>query len=68
MHRRLQIAGTILILGLIIEALSLCLTGTFAFLVFVAVAGLLLLAGITAYLLALVHTAGDKSSATDDQD
>ena len=60
MERRLQVAGSILILGLLMEALSVSVRGPIAFLIFVGLAGLLLLAGLAAYLLAIARTAGDK--------
>ena len=60
-ERRLQSAGIILILGLLVEGLSLMGRGPIAFLVFVGVGGLLLLIGIVAYLLALVRTDSTQS-------
>ena len=61
MERRLQIAGSILILGLLVEGFSLAGHGAIAFLIFVGLGGLLLLVGIAAYLLALVHTGSTKT-------
>jgi hypothetical protein len=58
-ERRLQSAGIILILGLLVEGLSLLGRGPIAFLVFVGLGGLLLMIGIAAYLLALVR--GDSA-------
>jgi hypothetical protein len=55
-ERRLQVAGIIIILGLLVEALSLLGHGAIAFLVFVGIGGTLLVLGVAAYLLALVHT------------
>jgi hypothetical protein len=57
MERRLQFAGIILMLGLLVEGSSLIGRGPIAFLVFVGLGGLLLLIGIAAYLLALVRKA-----------
>ena len=54
-ERRLQIAGIIIILGLLVEASSLLGRGAVAFLVFVGIGGTLLALGIAAYLLALVR-------------
>jgi hypothetical protein len=54
MERRLQRAGIILIAGLLVEGFSLMGHGAVAFLVFAGVGSLLLVAGIGAYLLALV--------------
>ncbi len=56
MERRLQIAGTILIAGLLVEGFSLLGHGAIAFLVFVGLGGLLLVLGIGTYLLALVRS------------
>ena len=60
MERRLQVAGCILILGLLVEGFSLAGHGAIAFLVFVGFGGLLLLVGIAAYLLALVSPGATK--------
>jgi hypothetical protein len=54
-ERGLQLAGIILILGLLVEGLSMMGRGPIAFLVFVGLGGLLLLIGVFAYLLALVR-------------
>jgi hypothetical protein len=54
MERRLQIAGVILILGLLVEALCLLWKGPLAFICFVGVGGILLFAGIVVYLYSLV--------------
>jgi len=59
MERRLQIAGAILIAGLLVAGFSLMGNGAIAFLVFVGVGGLLLVLGIGTYLLVLV---GPKTS------
>jgi hypothetical protein len=61
MERRLQVAGSILILGLLAEALSVAMRGPIAFLIFVGLAGLLLLAGLAAYLLAIARSAGGNA-------
>jgi hypothetical protein len=52
----LRIAGTLLIVGLLIEALCLWSPKPIAFVIFVAVGGLLLFAGVTVYLFSLVST------------
>jgi hypothetical protein len=57
MERRLQFAGILLMLGLLVEAL--CLTfghGAVGFLIFTGVGGFSLLLGISYYLLALVRS------------
>lgn len=61
MERRLQIAGVIIILGLLVEALSLLGRGAVAFLIFVGVGGTLLALGVAAYLLALVRTGAHEN-------
>ena len=55
MERRLQVAGIILVLGLLVEGFSLVGRGPIAFLVFVGLGGLLVLIGIVAFLLALMR-------------
>ena len=54
LERRLQISGMLIILGLLVEALCLAWRGPLAFLVFLGLGGLLLFAGIVAYLYSLV--------------
>jgi len=53
-ERRLQVSAILLILGLVIEALSLLGSRPFAFLVFLFLGGLLMLSGILVYLYSLV--------------
>jgi hypothetical protein len=54
LEKRLQISGTLLILGLLIEALCLLAAKPIAFVIFVAVGGLLLFAGVVLFLFSLV--------------
>jgi hypothetical protein len=54
LERRLQISGTLLIIGLLIEALCLLAAKPIAFVIFVAVGGLLLSAGVALFLVSLV--------------
>jgi fructoselysine-6-P-deglycase FrlB-like protein len=54
-ERRLQFAGSLLILGLLIEAISVVWTRPIAFVVFVAFGGSLFAAGILLYLYSLVR-------------
>jgi hypothetical protein len=54
MNKRLQMAGAFLISGLLVEALCLFSTKPIAFVIFVAVGGLLLFAGVALYLFSLV--------------
>jgi hypothetical protein len=53
-ERRIQIAGIILIVGLLIEALCLVWARPISFVIFVAVGGLFLLAGVVVFLFSLV--------------
>jgi hypothetical protein len=55
LERGLQISGIILIVGLVVEALCLLGRGPIAFLIFSGLGGVLFLAGIGYYLLALVR-------------
>jgi hypothetical protein len=52
--KKLRIAGIFIMLGLIIEALSLLWNHPLSFLAFVSVGGMMLVLGVLTYLLALV--------------
>ena len=54
LERKLQLSGTILILGLAVEALCLLGHGPIAFMVFMGLGGLLFTAGTLFYLYSLV--------------
>lgn len=54
LERRLQLAGIVVILGLVVQGVSLIGHGPIAFLTFVGIGGLFLAAGILFYLVALV--------------
>ena len=54
LERRLQFAGSFLILGLLIEAITVVWTRSIAFVVFVGLEGLLFAVGILLYLYSLV--------------
>jgi hypothetical protein len=54
MEKRLQIAGTLLIIGLVTEALCLLWGRPISFIIFVVIGGLLLFAGVAVYLFSLV--------------
>jgi uncharacterized membrane protein len=54
LNRRLQVSGSLVSLGLLIEAVCLLWARPLAFIVLVAVGGLLILAGIFVYLYSLV--------------
>ena len=57
MERRLRISGVLIVLGLLVEALSLIRIHPLAFLGFMFVGGGLLVAGIGIYLYSLVSIA-----------
>jgi hypothetical protein len=65
LEKRLQIAGIVLILGLLTEGFCLLGRGPIAFLLFVGLAGLLLPLGILIFLLALVRTGHSKSHSAE---
>ena len=54
LERRRQVAGVLIVLGLVIEALCLIWTTPIAFVIFVAIGGLLMFVGIVLYLYSLV--------------
>jgi hypothetical protein len=54
--KRLQISGTLLVIGLLTEAICLFSEKPIAFVLFVAIGGLFLFAGVTVYLFSLVST------------
>jgi len=55
-ERRLQIAGTLLILGLLTEAVCLLWARPLSFLTFISIGGALLALGVAMYLLSLLPT------------
>jgi hypothetical protein len=57
MERRLRTSGTLIVLGLLVEALSLVRIHPLAFLGFMFVGGGFLILGITIYLYSLVSVA-----------
>jgi hypothetical protein len=59
----LRVSGILLILGLLVEALSLCWNTALSFMSFVVVGGLLFASGILLFLYSLVST---KISGLDD--
>jgi hypothetical protein len=60
MQRKLRLSGILLILGLLVEALSLCWNNAVSFMCFVVVGGLLFASGILLFLYSLVSS---KASA-----
>lgn len=57
LDRRLQAAGILIVIGLVIEAWTLHWNSPIGFLVFLGIGGLLIADGIAIYLLALVSPA-----------
>ena len=62
MLRKLRLSGILLILGLLVEALSLCWNNAVSFMSFVVIGGLLFASGILLFLYSLVSS---KTSAVD---
>ena len=56
MLRKLRISGILLILGLVIEGLSLCWNNAFSFMSFVVIGGLFFASGIMLFLYSLVSS------------
>jgi len=56
LEKRLRTSGTLLIVGLLIEAVCLLWAKPITFVVFVAVGGLLIFAGVAFFLFSLVST------------
>jgi predicted membrane channel-forming protein YqfA (hemolysin III family) len=54
LEKRRQVAGIFIVLGLVIEALCLIWSTPIAFVIFVAIGGLLMLVGIVLFLSSLV--------------
>ncbi len=54
-HRRLRVAGTLLVLGLLTEAVCLVWARPLSFLTFISIGGTFLISGIGVYLLSLLH-------------
>lgn len=67
LHRRLRLSGLFIILGLIVQALSLLWNHPLSFIAFVSLGGLLLAIGILLYLLAVVNMAGYPQESTEAQ-
>jgi len=56
LERRRQVAGVFIVLGLVIEALCLLWSTPIAFVIFVAIGGLLMFVGVVLYLYSLVSS------------
>ena len=57
---KLRISGILLILGLMVEALSLCWNNAVSFMSFVVVGGLFFASGILLFLYSLVSSGADR--------
>jgi len=55
-EKRRQVAGVFIVLGLVIEAMCLLWSTPIAFVIFVAIGGLLMFVGIVLYLYSLVSS------------
>jgi predicted membrane channel-forming protein YqfA (hemolysin III family) len=64
-QQRLRISGILIILGLIVEALSLIRIGPLPFLAFMFIGGTLLIVGVAVYLYSLVKVTTPSSSEGD---
>jgi hypothetical protein len=60
-EKRLQIAATLIILGMLVEAVCLLWARPLAFLIFVGIGMLLMFAGIVFYLISLVTVGAGRS-------
>lgn len=61
-RRSLRFSGVLLMLGLLVELISLLWTKPLAFLLFAIVGGSLLVVGVLAYLYSLVSAANDSGA------
>jgi hypothetical protein len=64
LYGRLRLSGWFIILGLVVQALSLLWNHPLSFIAFVAAGGTLLAIGIILYLLTLVNLTADKPNGT----
>ncbi len=67
MNKRLRLAGSFIVAGLLIQALSLLWNHPLSFIAFLVIGGLLVALGIVVYLLALVNSPGIKAENANDQ-
>jgi hypothetical protein len=61
MLRMLRISGVLLILGLVVEGLSLCWNTALSFMSFVVIGGMLLASGVLLFLYSLVSSKTESS-------
>jgi hypothetical protein len=67
-HRKLQISGALVILGLLVEAVCLLWSRPIAFVVFAGLGGFLIAAGVLFFLYSLVFVVrGEKEPVTADK-
>ncbi len=64
MGRRLRISGALLILGLIVEALTLCWNTAASFMSFMIFGGILLAGGVLTYMYSLVSEQASSGSTS----
>jgi hypothetical protein len=64
-HARLRLSGLFIILGLLVQALSLLWNHPLSFIAFVTLGGLLLAIGIVLYLLTVVNMATNPAEGAD---
>jgi hypothetical protein len=63
MHRRLQVSGALVILGLLVEAVCLLWSRPIAFVIFAGLGGFLIAAGVLLFLYSLVFVVGREKEA-----
>lgn len=66
-HARLRLSGMFIILGLIVQALSLLWNHPLSFIAFVTIGGILTAIGIFLYLLTVVNMAGNRQERAEVQ-
>lgn len=64
LYGKLRLSGWFIMLGLVVQALSLLWNHPLSFVAFIAIGGTLLVIGIILYLFTLVNLASDKSNGT----
>lgn len=63
-ERRIRLAGVMVILGLLVEVVTLLVRGPISFLVFMFLGGALVLAGMLTYLLSFIGGGAAESAAS----
>jgi predicted membrane channel-forming protein YqfA (hemolysin III family) len=67
MNKRLRLAGSFIVAGLLIQALSLLWNHPLSFIAFLVIGGLLVAIGVVIYLLALVSASAANANDADNQ-